>query len=107
MHNTRLIGFALTLTVALVAGAGAATPETVRFTSADGRTELVAYLFKPAAEGPFPAIVMLHGRGGPYSSTTGRTIRTTIRERRNRAMHPTAPRCRTASNVPTRFSRGI
>ena len=40
----------------------------MRFQSADARTELVAYLFRPEGEGPFPAVVMLHGRGGPYSS---------------------------------------
>ncbi|CCD92840.1 putative Dienelactone hydrolase family protein, signal peptide [Bradyrhizobium sp. ORS 375] len=48
--------------------AAAAQPETVYFQSADGRTELTGYLFKPQGAGPFPAIVMLHGRGGPYSS---------------------------------------
>jgi len=46
----------------------AAVPDTVRFASADGRTELTGYVFKPAGDGAHPAIVMLHGRGGPYSS---------------------------------------
>ncbi len=50
------------------AGACAATPETVRFASRDGKTELVGYLFKPGKAGPHPAVVMLHGRGGPYST---------------------------------------
>ncbi len=45
-----------------------AEPSTVYFASADGRTELVGYLFAPKTEGPHPAVVMLHGRGGPYSS---------------------------------------
>lgn len=45
-----------------------AAPDTVFFPSADGSTELVAYLFKPPTRGPHPAIVMLHGRGGPYSA---------------------------------------
>jgi dienelactone hydrolase len=40
----------------------------VYFPSADGSTELVAYLFAPQTAGPHPAVVMLHGRGGPYSS---------------------------------------
>ena len=48
--------------------AWAAVPDTVRFASADGRTELTGYVFKPSAAGAHPAIVMLHGRGGPYSS---------------------------------------
>ena len=45
-----------------------ALPQTVHFPSADGHTELVGYLFAPAGDGPHPAIVLLHGRGGPYSS---------------------------------------
>jgi carboxymethylenebutenolidase len=48
--------------------APAAAPETVYFASADGRTELVGYLFKPAATGAHAAVVMLHGRAGPYST---------------------------------------
>jgi dienelactone hydrolase len=49
----------------------AVTPDTVKFPSRDGKTQLVAYLFKPAkstSAGPHPAVVMLHGRGGSYSS---------------------------------------
>lgn len=38
------------------------------FPSADGATELVGYVFEPAGAGPHPAIVLLHGRAGPYSS---------------------------------------
>jgi dienelactone hydrolase len=45
--------------------------ETVHFRSTDpNHTELVGYVFKPVAAEPnqtFPAIVMLHGRTGPYS----------------------------------------
>jgi dienelactone hydrolase len=33
-----------------------------------GATELVSYVYKPKGRGPFPAVVMMHGRGGPYSS---------------------------------------
>ncbi len=40
----------------------------VRFRSGDGQTELIGYLFRPAGRGPHPAVVMLHGRAGPYSS---------------------------------------
>jgi carboxymethylenebutenolidase len=46
----------------------AATPDTVKFASRDGKTELVGYLFKAAGAGPHPAVVMLHGRAGSYSS---------------------------------------
>jgi len=46
----------------------APVPDTVYFPAADAHTELVGYLFAPAGDGPHPAIVLLHGRGGPYSS---------------------------------------
>ncbi len=48
--------------------AGAETPHAVYFPSQDGKTELVGYLFAPKTRGPHPAVVMLHGRAGPYSS---------------------------------------
>lgn len=65
-HLTRiLVGLiAMLLSVA----AASAAPQTVSFRSGDGSTALVGYLFQPASPGPWPAIVMLHGRGGPYSS---------------------------------------
>ena len=66
MLLTRFLAFALL--AAAAHSACAAAPETVRFPSLDARTELVGYLFKPEGDGAFPAIVMLHGRGGPYSS---------------------------------------
>lgn len=52
----------------LVVPAAAAAPETIYFKSADGQAEIVGYLFKPATRGPHPAVVMLHGRAGPYSA---------------------------------------
>ena len=45
-----------------------AQPATVYFSSGDGTTQLVGYLFAPPASGPHPAVVMLHGRAGPYSA---------------------------------------
>src|SRR5262245_11200880 len=44
-------------------------PERVTFLSADGRTALVGYLFKPATlpTGRVRAVVMMHGRAGAYS----------------------------------------
>ncbi len=60
----RLLTFTLPL---LAVTAARAEPETVYFKSADGQTEIVGYLFRPATSGPHPAIVLLHGRGGPYS----------------------------------------
>jgi dienelactone hydrolase len=53
----------------LLAATGArAEPETVYFKSADGKTEIVGYLYKPEGPGPHPAIVLLPGRAGPYST---------------------------------------
>jgi carboxymethylenebutenolidase len=53
----------------LPATLGAATEiKTVHFQSEDRHTRLVAYLFEPQTAGPHPAIVLLHGRAGPYSS---------------------------------------
>jgi carboxymethylenebutenolidase len=45
-------------------------PERVTFMSADGKTTLVGYLYRPARmRAPrVPAVVMLHGRAGAYSS---------------------------------------
>jgi carboxymethylenebutenolidase len=59
--NALLLGFTVCSAVA--------APQAVHFPSADGTTELVGYLFEPAGAGPHPAIVLLHGRGGPYSSS--------------------------------------
>ena len=47
-----------------------ALPERIAFLSADSKTELVGYLFRPSAmQAPrVPAVVMMHGRAGAYSS---------------------------------------
>ena len=66
---TRCLAVALPL---LVASRAVAEPETVTFKSADGETEIVAYLFTPATPGPHGAVVMLHGRAGPYSANVNR-----------------------------------
>ncbi|HEY3742665.1 MAG TPA: dienelactone hydrolase family protein [Bryobacteraceae bacterium] len=46
----------------------AAEIKTVHFQSEDHKTRLVAYLFEPSGPAPHPAIVLLHGRAGPYSA---------------------------------------
>ena len=57
------------LTLMLATCAWPATlAETVHFRSGDGTTELTGYLFRPSGPGPHPAIVMLHGRQGPFST---------------------------------------
>ncbi len=43
-------------------------PQRVTFLSVDGQTKLVGYLWSPEGSGRHPAVVMLHGRAGPYSS---------------------------------------
>jgi dienelactone hydrolase len=62
---------ALALPVASGLGeaAVAQVPETVSFPSLDGHTKLVGYLFAPVPRRPAPtaAVVLLHGRAGPYS----------------------------------------
>ena len=71
INNLRFIAVGLLVAAASAVGTTsvlAATPETVKFPSRDGKTEFVGYLFKPAGAGPFAAVVMLHGRAGSYSS---------------------------------------
>jgi dienelactone hydrolase len=48
--------------------AAQAEPTPVYFASGDGATQLVGYLFVPRTSAPHPAVVMLHGRAGPYSA---------------------------------------
>ena len=65
----RLLAFASVFSLPLLAATTArAEPETVYFRSADGKTEITGYLYKPEGSGPHPAIVLLHGRAGPYST---------------------------------------
>jgi len=66
-RNKRMLQF-VTLLVTASACSLSATPRTVHFDSADRRTKLVGYIFEPQSPGPHPAVVLLHGRAGPYSS---------------------------------------
>lgn len=68
MHRLLAIALALVQIELFAAALAAPAPETVNFASLDKTTQLTGYLFTPSAPGPHPAIVMLHGRGGPYSS---------------------------------------
>ena len=59
-------------------------PDRVTFASADGHTALVGYVFKPQGAHParVPAVVMMHGRAGPYSTLAkGKYDATTLSER--------------------------
>jgi carboxymethylenebutenolidase len=58
--------------------------ETVHFQSEDRQTTLVGYLFEPEGGGRHPAIVMLHGRAGAYSSLANRVYTAETLSRRHR-----------------------
>jgi carboxymethylenebutenolidase len=80
MRKTFPLAIAAALGLALIALAPAprpvvaqvrpALPERVTFMSADGRTTLVGYLYRPARMSAprVPAVVMMHGRAGAYSA---------------------------------------
>lgn len=63
-----VLGLIGAFNVVAAASASAAIPATVTFPSADGKTELTGYLYVPEGAQPRPAIVLLHGRAGVYSS---------------------------------------
>jgi len=73
----KITGLLLMLTTTAVA------QERVTFPSADGRTELIGYLFMPEKRAArVPAVVMMHGRAGVYSSLArGRYDASTISQR--------------------------
>jgi carboxymethylenebutenolidase len=59
-------------------------PERVTFRSADGRTDLIGYLYVPAQKptARVPAVVMMHGRAGAYSTLAkGRYDASTLSQR--------------------------
>src|SRR5882672_761971 len=59
-------------------------PERVAFRSADGRTDLIGYLYVPAQKPAerVPAVVMMHGRAGAYSTAAkGRYDASTLSQR--------------------------
>ncbi len=77
MHALWSGGRSLALVATLMIGLGAAAaaedgppPERVTFMSADGHTTLVGYVFKPThmSAPRVPAVVMMHGRAGAYST---------------------------------------
>jgi carboxymethylenebutenolidase len=59
-------------------------PERVNFGSADGKTNLVGYVYAPAQKSAarVPAVVMMHGRQGAYSTLAkGRYVASTLSQR--------------------------
>ena len=68
----------------------ASPPKRVTFASADGRTTLVGYVFSPEAPhaSRMPAVVMMHGRAGAYSSAAhGRYDASTLSRRHRQWGH--------------------
>jgi len=64
----------------------AAMPDTVTFPSADGKTTLTGYVFRPQHAGRerLPAVVMMHGRAGAYSSLANGTYDATTLSKRHK-----------------------
>jgi poly(3-hydroxybutyrate) depolymerase len=58
----RLLSAALILTISAVACTARAAPQQVEI--AAGALKLHAQLYKPEGNGPFPAVIALHGCGG-------------------------------------------
>ena len=74
---------AVAVTMTRTAIAQDAVPERVTFPSADGHTTLVGYIYAPSTKAKLtPAVVMMHGRAGPYSTLAkGRYDATTLSQR--------------------------
>jgi dienelactone hydrolase len=72
--------------VSLAFAQTAATPATVTFPSADGTTTLTGYVFRPllSANERLPAVVMMHGRAGAYSSLADGTYDATTLSKRHK-----------------------
>jgi len=64
----------------------AVMPDTVTFPSADNKTTLTGYVFRPApgAHERFPAVVMMHGRAGAYSQLANGTYDATTLSKRHK-----------------------
>jgi carboxymethylenebutenolidase len=79
----------VTVLVVLAARAAAAAdvPQRVIFPSADHKTTLIGYVYKPelAAGAQVPAVVMMHGRGGAYSSRANGVYDQTTLSKRHQA----------------------
>jgi len=83
----------LALTALLLGGASIAAvaertviPDKVTFPSADQKTTLVGYVFRPPQAGAerLPAVVMMHGRAGAYSQLANGTYDATTLSKRHK-----------------------
>src|SRR5262245_22597554 len=72
--------------MALAASPAHAAPERVTFPSQDGRTTLTGYLYLPnAGAARAPAVVMMHGRAGAYSTRANGVYDAVTLSQRHRA----------------------
>lgn len=88
MHPVRKVAIMTAMTAVTCCHAlaePARPPETVTFVSADNKTTLTGYVFRPThAEGTrFPAVVLMHGRAGAYSSLADVTYDATTLSKRH------------------------
>lgn len=93
-HATRLIALAALVVPFRLAAAPppplGPLPDQVTFLSADGQTKLIGYVFRPEIAHPerVPAVVMMHGRAGAYSSlANGRYDASTLSQRHQKWGH--------------------
>jgi carboxymethylenebutenolidase len=93
-HAARLISLAALVTPLIGATAPppplGPLPDRVVFASADGHTNLIGYVFKPEGQHParVPAVVMMHGRAGAYSSlANGKYDASTLSQRHQKWGH--------------------
>jgi dienelactone hydrolase len=85
MHRRSIFAPAIAL-LAFAGPAAAQQPQRVTFPSADGKTTLIGYVFAPAKRTErAPAVVMMHGRGGAYSSAAKGRYDTATLSKRHRA----------------------
>lgn len=88
MQSLRFTALAAIIALGLAGGAcgTARAEETVQFSSADGRTQLTGYFFLPAKlSSARPAIVLMHGRAGAYSSLAKGSYTAATLSQRHRA----------------------
>jgi carboxymethylenebutenolidase len=91
MELLRRVALIALFAVLIVPLMGAAPPpilplaERVTFPSADGATMLVGYMFRPqgAFAAKMPAVIMMHGRAGAYSSAADGDYGATTLSRRH------------------------
>ena len=85
MRVFHLLALALVWGCFAPASAAPRVPEQVLFQSLDGKTRLVGYLFaaQGGRSGRVPAVVMLHGRAGPYSTAAHGVFDATTLSRRH------------------------